>query len=1059
MKFYKISFQNIKIIILSLLLLSFTEKIVAQDKIKEKTKNINVSIFVMDSDGNALSNVQVIVGEGIIHATTDANGTLYFQAKIKDFVTFSLLGYEKKVVLVDELLSENKVVLKKSKLFMNSEDAVPLPFISLKKRHITGSSSVLTGNQLEMYPSTDIRNTFTGLANGVVVQELQGAPGLSAEETMGSFNVTEKIKISARGLTMMHIIDDIPTDITEMPLDPNEIESATFIKDIVGKSMYGPAGANGIIFIKTKRGRANERIFNANLEYGTKIIDRFPEIVSGADYAHLNNMARINSGLEPLYSEADIAAYARNDPYDMYHPSVNFRKMMLNNSMNFQRANISSSGGSNNVQYFAHLGYNGEGDLYKIGETADYNRLNARSNLDIKINEFIKIKFDFFGGLSISRSPNYGYVTDFTSESSSKNPILSINEFGKIINDINKIPPIAFPVYANNSPELKTPWYAVTSQYGQNPIGNIEETGYYTETGRNGVVNFDLKYDMSSILHGLKSHSSIGFNTYNLLRIGQVENYNAYIVKPSETANLKDTITLTRVHESVDQSEQVNLHDYFFQRFAFYETLSYTKTWGKSYIQSSATYNQSKVSRDHRKEPYRQQTGILTAVYSLDDKYNIQGVLNYAGSSSFSKDERYILSPTIGIGWVISEERFLKNVNFLNYLKLRAETGILGYESFLSPYYYRDDWSHNSSGSQFGPSSANQWFGSATDNLVYRTKPNRIGNPELSWEKRREFNAGIDAFLLNYKLNIEINYYNQLRDGIVTNVKNVIPYVAGISSWNPRFNQNKYRYFGWEVALQYTNNIGKFNYSIEGNATIADSKIEKYDEPNYRYDYQSRVGQPVDAIRGLKYLGNFISDEEALIVPQLYDDVLHKGDLKYEDKNDDGVIDDNDISMIGHSSPRLYYALNAKFSYKKVELSVIGTGNAFYDINMSSIYYKNGWGDDNYSKFVLDNLGGAYPKLTYYKINNNFVTSDFWLTKGGFFKIKNAELALNVPIDKLKLTSVRGIRIFIRGANLFTFTKVKDIDPESPKSGQRSDTNEGLYPLFTSLSGGLKLTF
>lgn len=167
--------------------------------------------------------------------------------------------------------------------------------------------------------------------------------------------------------------------------------------------------------------------------------------------------------------------------------------------------------------------------------------------------------------------------------------------------------------------------------------------------------------------------------------------------------------------------------------------------------------------------------------------------------------------------------------------------------------------------------------------------------------------------------------------------------------------------------------------------------------------------------------------------------------------NEDGVIDDNDMSALGNTSPRLYYALNAKFSYKNFELNVIGDGTAFYDIPLTNKYYWNGWGDNNYSSFVKDNIGGAYPRLTYYKVNNNFINSDFWLTKGGYFKIQNIELAYNLPF--LQIIRARAVRFFVRGANLLTFSKIKDIDPESINSGITT------YPLFKTFTGGIKLTF
>jgi hypothetical protein len=298
-----------------------------------------------------------------------------------------------------------------------------------------------------------------------------------------------------------------------------------------------------------------------------------------------------------------------------------------------------------------------------------------------------------------------------------------------------------------------------------------------------------------------------------------------------------------------------------------------------------------------------------------------------------------------------------------------------------------------------------------------------------------------------------MTYYNNLRDGQISQVANSVPYLVGISSALPRFNYNKTRYYGLEAGIQLTENIGDFGYSFGGNAVVQNSKLVKFDEPAYRNDYQIRTGQAADTYYGQTYIGKFATDAEALEVPQLYDAVLKAGDLKYKDMNGDGFIDDNDMSAIGHSTPRLYYALNAKLRFKNFDFTVIGTGFAFYDIGLTNKYYWSGWGDNNYSNFVKENAGGAYPRLTYYKVNNNFVASDFWLTRGGYFKIQNVELAYNVPADKLQIIRSRGMRIFARGANLLTISPVKDIDPESVNSGLE------MYPLFRTFTGGIKLIF
>jgi hypothetical protein len=311
----------------------------------------------------------------------------------------------------------------------------------------------------------------------------------------------------------------------------------------------------------------------------------------------------------------------------------------------------------------------------------------------------------------------------------------------------------------------------------------------------------------------------------------------------------------------------------------------------------------------------------------------------------------------------------------------------------------------------------------------------------------------MDGLMFNSRLLWEVSYYNNLRNGQIVQLAYALPYIAGYSAALPRFNYNDTRYFGVEAAMQFTDNAGSLEYSFGANATIQDSKIEKYDEPDYRFAYQTRVGTAADTYWGQACLGKFSSDAEALEIPQLFDVVLKQGDLKYQDMNDDGFIDDNDQSALGHTLPRLYYSLNGSLNYKNFGLNIVGTGCAFYDIPLTNAYFWNGWGDDNYSNFVRDNIGGAYPRLTYYKVNNNFVNSDFWLTKGDYFKIQNVELAYTIPAAKLQVIRSRGMRLFVRGANLLTISSVKDVDPESINSGVT------LYPLNRTFTGGIKLTF
>lgn len=1006
-----------------------------------------VSISVTDENNDPLQGVKISANEGTTLVLTGQDGKAEIRTTPEETVLVEAEGFAKKIVQVIHLLEDEVVMLVKDKFYAGSNDQISLPFRTSTHRSTSGTFRVLTGTQLDTYPTTDLRNAFAGLVPGFETIELNGMPGLSAEESLGKLGLSTKVNLNSRGTNPIYIIDDLIVDISEMPLDPHEIESVSFISDIVGKALYGPHAANGIVYIKTKRGIANKRNLQVTAETGVSITDRFPQWVSGGDYARLNNTARQNSGMEQLYSSEDISAYEKNDPYDMYHPNINFRDMMYKNVRPLTRVNVSTDGGSDKIQYFAYLGYNGEGDNFNMGADANYNRVNARSNIDVQITEDIGVQLGIYGGLTIRNSPNYGY---FASDASTN---FSLVEMNSLLGDLTTIPSIAFPVYASNDGVLKKPWYAVSSTYGSNPIGKLNSNGYYEEKTRTSAAHVALDYNLGKFIPGLRSRSFITFNVLNLTRIGKAEDYIAYTVTPTKTAAGQDSILLAKVRDGLDMDDQVKLHDYYYQRLSFYQKFSYARTFGDHGLQMGLTYLLSNGLQDLIREPDRIQSGILNAEYSFRDKYFFEGVLNYSGASSFDQGKRYELFPTAGLGWVISEEKFFDKIRFIDFLKLRVQAGVLGYNGLQSTtFYYYDTWS-TGTGTAFGPHSANQWFGSDTDNSVSQTYPNRTANPNLTWEKRREFNAGLDALLLNKKLNVDVTYYNVLRDGIVSKLANEVPFLTGYYAASPWFNYNKYRYSGMEIGAQYSDDIGQVKFSVGGNVTFQNSKRVVFDEPNYREPYLFRTGNPVDAIWGYTYTGTYATDAEAQAVFQNFDEALYAGDLKYLDKNNDSRINELDISQIGNSSPRMLYAVNIQLAYKNFEFKAVGTGRAGYDIVMNNKYFWSGWGDNTYSDFVKENVGENYPRLTWQKVNNNFVTSGYWLRNGGFFKIQNLELAYNLRSRNKKMIESGNVRLYVRGANLLTISKIKDVDPESIDSGIET------YPLFRTFTGGLQLTF
>ena len=1076
------NYMNIRInqhivlrVFLALIISSFSMMVYAQGKegAGMKNKKITMTLVVTDETGKPMSDVDITVGEGVLHQNTDSEGSVTVEARPNDRITVYVSGYEKETADATYYLANSKIVLKKSTYLASADDVVKLPYFKSFRRYSIDNRSTLTGEKLERYPGTDVRNAFVGLVPGLEVAERDGQPGTQAEEYLGSteggnFSALrgygDKVNFYARGTRPIVVIDDIEIDLNEMAIDPQEIESVTVIKDAVAKAMYGPRGTNGIIFIRTKRGHKNERILSVNAESGIQVVDRMPRFVGGVDYALMNNEARKASGYPELYDEKAIEGFGLNDPYNVRYPNNDYRSMLFKDSRMYRNLNVSSMGGNDKLQYFAYLGYSGEDDNFKVGPSAGYNRLNARSNIDVAVNDFIKLQFDFFANISLRNSPNYGYDSNF-GEDDSDDGELDLHEMNSLLEDMRTIAPVAFPVYAVGLDGTQK-GYALSNDfsYGRNPVGALLSNGYYTEQNRMGNSNVALDIDLNHIVKGLKSRTYLGFNVYNLIRLGKTTEYDAFALvndKYDQYAGGDNTITdndlWVRKRTATTMSSEAKLHDYYAMRFSASEAVTFERVFGKHAINAAAVFNYTRLLRNQIEEPLRTINQNLVAQYVFDEKYVVNGTLNYAGASFYPEDNRFKLFPTVGAGWILSEESFLKDVSWLNFLKIRGEYGYLGSPDYKSYYNYDDKWSSGDinafgrTNSSFGTS----WMGS-TSWTAKQGSYNRISNYNLTWATRKEFTTGFEAIMFKNKLTLDFGYYNILREGDIETIDNLYPLYYGMQA-SPYLNFGSTRYFGGEGTVKWQDKLGEVKYSLAGMANLQRGKRLIVDEVTYpeNESYRYSAGTYTGAIWGQTYAGRYATDEEAMAATnQNFDDPskLRAGDLKYTDLNGDGQIDDRDSSPIGNSSPLMLYSFNLGLEWKNFEFWAVGAGAAFFDINLRSYnVFTTNAGSNNYSEWVRDNRGGAFPRLTYDNVNSNNQTSAFWLRDGGYFKIQNVELAYNLPVAKS--SGLRGVRIFVRGANLMTFSGIDEIDPEAGSSGITR------YPLNRTFTGGFKLTF
>ncbi len=898
---------------------------------------------------------------------------------------------------------------------------------SLARPLSTGSAATYYEQDAEKYPTNDFRNSLTGVIAGLAVKEKNGSPGISYAAS------TVRAELSVRGLAPTWVVDGMPADISQLQLDPEEIESMTLVRDIADKALFGSRAANGVLNVTTRRGSTQGRRIRVGFEGGVSVVDRFPEWVGGVEYARLQNQARINSGYMPLYTNEALAAYARKDPNDLQYPNVDYRSMMLQDTKPYYKANISLDGGNRKLQYSSYFGYAGEGDIYKVGEKADFNRLTVRTYLKAAVTRDLSIDFGFAGGLTFRRSPRYGYGSSATSE------------FDNVLSDLRTVPAIAFPLVVSHDEETGNRIYGVSSTYKDNPYASLTENGFYTDRGRSGRVNASVVYDLGAVVKGLKFQSYVGLDLFNMTRIGKNPDYMAEIYDPLTDTRIKSS------HEGAQVSGKSNMGKWTGQGLYLHERLSYEYRDENHRVGASATWWLESADRSSQSFRERQQTLVGTVDYAFRDKYLFQAVVNYSGSAMFRRGKRFGTFPSFGVAWVLSKEGFMRDVRWIDLLKIRAQAGVMGHDTFGSQEYYESYYT-KSKGILFGPyTTGYQWLGSTNTYQSYVNTISRLGNADLTWEKRRETTVGIDALLFGGRLSLEASYYNALRDGIITEVNSSLPGIYGMDGVSTYENYNKIRYRGAEVALYWSDRVGELRYSVGGWVAFNRGKYLRYNE-NVNYDYQRVTGTAVGSYRGYVCLGKFASQEEIDTSPrQLFDDRTQIGDLKYADLNDDGLIDSNDQRVVGNTSPKADYAVSIDLHYRNFDLSVVGTGRAGFDTALTNAYFWNGWGTDGISTFVRDNIGGDYPRLSYVKATNNFQASDFWLRKGGFFKIQNIELGYNLRFGKR--SAVKGMRVFVRGANLWTISGIEEVDPENIDAGVTT------YPLYRTFTAGFKLTF
>lgn len=834
------------------------------------------------------------------------------------------------------------------------------------------------------------------------------------------------------GSAMLVLVDGIPRDLGNIM--PSEIEQISVLKGVAAVALYGSMAAKGVLLVTTKRGIQGAKDFRVWANRGVYVPVTYPKYLGSAEYMSLYNEARENDGLSSLYSQEEIYNHASgSNPYrypDVDYYSSDYLKKFTS------RTDVATEfrGGGEFARFYANMGFYNTNTLLKVGqgENESVSRFHVRGNVDIKINDFITSKINTsmaFYNTVFGKGDYWGNAA--TLRPNRFTPLIPIS----YLEDSDQ----ASQELVQNSQFLIGGKYLLGGQQQQlsNPFADLYTQGATKYTARQYQFDATLNFDLASFAEGLSFRTQYGVDYYSRYYLD--EDINDYAVYQAQWNNYagKDQITsLTKFNED-KVSRGRNLYDsYEYQKVFFSGVLDFQKTYDEDHNVAgkllATVYQQALAGQYHKNS--NANLG-LQFQYNYKQKYYVDFTEAVVRSAKLPEGKRTGFSPTLSLGWRLSKENFMKNVDFINDLKLTASAGILNTDLDISDYY-----SYKGVYVVPGPFQGydflwNEGF------RIQSTDIRRGANDNLDFIQRKELNFGLEASLFNNKLKLNGAYYRtEMNGGLIQDV-NAFPNFYNFETTNfiPYTNYDADLFTGFDFGITLNQNIGEVDLKLGVVGTYATSKAIKRSE-NYEWDYQTRIGKPTDGMWGLVSDGFFMNQNEIDNAPNQTFGQVKAGDIKYVDQNGDGRVDNNDIVYIGRYGSPFIGGVNITAKWKNFTFFALFSGS-FGGYGMKTNNYFRVNGADKYSEIVRDRtvIGkdvndewevtklGSYPQLTTTNGSNNFRDSDYWKYRTDRIDLSQVQLTFKVPAKLLEKVFVKELDVYINGSNLLTFAKEKDI--------------------------------
>lgn len=1018
---------------------------------------------VLDENNQPMPGVTIIV-DGTTNGTmTGPDGTFTFGGVPSGAtVIVSCIGY------TDQVLPEGKsnYVVSLVPDSETLEETVVVAFGQQKKLSVTGAISTVASADLRKTTSTRLDNALAGRVTGLTsMQSGGGQPGVDGA------TMYLRGAATTNGKSPLILVDGVERD-NIRTIDMNEVESISVLKDASATALYGVQGANGVILIQTRKGQKGKAQLNISVDQGWTSFTKEPSRLHSWEYCELRNEALMNSGEKAAFSDETIAKF-RNpllglDPSSPdYDNQVAIRKavycdndyyrMYLKSNTPQTRANANISGGTDFVNYFVNVGYIHQGGNLNT-ESPDYlgydpqcymNRLSLRSNLDFHITKNLTASLNI---ASYAENVNMPAVGDLYRGDQS----WMITD---LIYQCQTILPISPGPTTDSRFGVESGGIVGYNYLDRSAFEIINRRGFHTNKRKNLNTQFSVNWDLSELVtKGLSINGMAAYDTYN---IGVLEGrkkeqvYNVRVDYDSETLSYSS---------NGDKIEPLTMTSSRLSNYQIYVqgSINYARTFGKHNVTAMATAYRRFWEGTSANIPYNVLGTAARATYSFDDRYLVEGNLGYNGSEQFAPSKRFGLFPSGSIGWIASNESFLKGNKYLTWLKFRASYGLVGNDSMGGlRFLYQDD-NQIQSGNGFV-----QGLGGKI------VKEGLIGNKNITWELSKKMNLGVEIGLFK-DFRINVDYFTEKRDQILLR-RRTVPSFQGVSSdYIPRVNMGKVDNHGVDVEVSYSHTFNRdFSISSRVNFGFNDNTVIELDEPmrseEYAYQYHEegfRLGQEFGYLIDWNSPGNgyFTSQDEIdNYYPYEFGGKPRVGDFVYKDVNGDGVIDQKDLSPIGYSTtvPGLNYGISLGLNFKGIDFNVLFSGLGRYSKYYSGqgvvewtkqgTYFdwtRNGWTEERYKNG---------EKITYPAISTSQTVShtenDFFIQNRSFLRLKNIELGYTLPERFLSKVGVKALRVYVSGQNLFVWDnlRITHIDPEQ--------NNSYGYPITKNVTLGLNINF